>query len=100
MNPAPSPSSGTAHGECVGSARTSAWDTSSGDSPFVTLVNNIQYDTQSAVLGWQSRFRWIVTPGNDVYVVYTHNWLDDPLLSRFSTLDKRFASKILYTYRF
>ena len=69
-------------------------------SPFVTLVNNIQYDTQSAVLGWQSRFRWIVTPGNDVYVVYTHNWLDDPLLSRFSTLDKRFASKVLYTYRF
>jgi hypothetical protein len=69
-------------------------------SPFVTIVNNFQYDTQSAVLGWQSRFRWIVTPGNDVYVVYTHNWLDDPLLSRFSTLDKRFASKILYTYRF
>jgi hypothetical protein len=65
-------------------------------SPFVTIVNNFQYDT----LGWQSRFRWIVTPGNDVYVVYTHNWLDDPLLSRFSTLDKRFASKILYTYRF
>jgi hypothetical protein len=69
-------------------------------SPFITIVNNFQYDTQSAVLGWQSRFRWIVTPGNDVYVVYTHNWLDDPLLSRFSTLDKRFASKILYTYRF
>ena len=69
-------------------------------SPFVTFVNNFQYDTQSAVLGWQSRFRWIVTPGNDVYVVYTHNWLDDPLLSRFSTLDKRFASKVLYTYRF
>jgi hypothetical protein len=69
-------------------------------SPFVTLVNNFQYDTQSAVLGWQSRFRWIVVPGSDLYVVYTHNWLDDPLLNRFSTLDKRFASKVLYTYRF
>jgi hypothetical protein len=33
-------------------------------------------------------------------VVYTHNWLDDPLLDRFSTLDKRVASKVLYTYRF
>src|SRR5687767_2577330 len=69
-------------------------------SPFMSLVNNIQYDSQSDVLGWQSRFRWILTPGNDLYLVYTHNWLDDPLLNRFATLDKRAASKILYTYRF
>jgi len=69
-------------------------------SPFISLVNNVQYDSQSAVVGWQSRFRWILTPGNDLYLVYTHNWLDDPVISRFATLDKRFASKILYTYRF
>ena len=69
-------------------------------SPYIALVNNIQYDSQSAVLGWQSRFRWILTPGNDLYVVYTHNWLDDPQLSRFSTLNRRLASKVLYTYRF
>jgi hypothetical protein len=69
-------------------------------SPYMALVNDIQYDTQSAVLGWQSRFRWILTPGNDLYVVYTHNWLDQPLLDRFETLNRRFASKVLYTYRF
>ncbi len=69
-------------------------------SPFIAVSNNIQYDSQSDVLGWQSRFRWIMTPGNDLYVVYTHNWRDDPLLDRFSTLDNRLASKILYTYRF
>ena len=69
-------------------------------SPYISLVNNIQYDSQSAVLGWQSRFRWILTPGNDLYVVYTHNWLEEPQLNRFSTLDKRLASKVLYTYRF
>jgi hypothetical protein len=69
-------------------------------NPFIALVNNVQYDTQSAVLGWQSRFRWILTPGNDLYVVYTHNWLDDPVRERFESLDKRMASKILYTYRF
>jgi hypothetical protein len=69
-------------------------------SPFIAVTNNIQYDSQSSVLGWQSRFRWIMTPGNDLYVVYTHNWRDEPLLDRFSTLDKRLASKILYTYRF
>jgi hypothetical protein len=69
-------------------------------SPWVSWVNNIQYDTQSAVLGWQSRFRWIVKPGSDLYFVYTHNWLDDPLENRFSTLDRRAASKVLYTHRF
>ena len=69
-------------------------------TPFMALVNNVQYDTQSRIVGWQARFRWIVTPGNDVYVVYTHNWLDDVTLDRFATQDKRLASKVLYTYRF
>ena len=69
-------------------------------SPWIAWVNNIQYDTQSAVLGWQSRFRWIVKPGSDLYFVYTHNWQDDPLESRLYTLDRRAATKMLYTHRF
>jgi hypothetical protein len=69
-------------------------------SPYIALVNNIQYDSQSAVVGWQSRLRWILTPGNDLYVVYTHNWLEEPGGSRFSTLNRSLASKVLYTYRF
>jgi hypothetical protein len=69
-------------------------------TPFVAFVNNVQYDNASRVLGWQSRFRWIITPGNDAYIVYTHNFIDDPVLDRFATLDKRFATKFLYTYRF
>jgi hypothetical protein len=70
-------------------------------SPFMYLVNNVQYDTVSRVLGWQSRFRWILTPGNDVFFVYTHNWID-PLdaSSRFRTLDRRAATKAVYTKRF
>ena len=58
------------------------------------------YHGPSRVLGWQSRYRWILTPGNDLYVVYTHNWVDDPLLDRFGTLDRRATSKVLYTHRF
>ena len=69
-------------------------------SPCMGLVNNIQYDNVSRIAGLQSRFRWIIQPGNDLYVVYTHNWLDDPLQHRFATLDRQIASKILYTYRF
>jgi hypothetical protein len=70
-------------------------------SPFMYLVNNIQFDSVSRVLGWQSRFRWIVQPGNDIFFVYTHNWLDpvDPS-ARFSTFDRRAAAKAVYTKRF
>lgn len=70
-------------------------------SPFMYLVNNIQYDSVSRVVGWQSRFRWIVQPGNDIFFVYTQNWIDplDPA-ARFSTLDRRAAAKAVYTKRF
>jgi hypothetical protein len=52
----------------------------------------------SQLLGWQSRLRWIVSPGNDLYVVYTHNWVDDPV-GRFMTQDRIAAAKFVYTYR-
>jgi hypothetical protein len=74
-------------------------------SPFMYLTNNVQYDSVSAVLGWQARFRWIVRPGNDIFFVYTHNWVDDfdpldPRRSGFRTLDRRTAAKAVYTKRF
>jgi hypothetical protein len=73
-------------------------------SPFMYLTNNIQYDSVSAVIGWQARFRWILRPGNDIFFVYTHNWIDesDPLDPRrgFRTLDQRTAAKAVYTKRF
>ena len=46
----------------------------------------MQYDTQSAGIGWQARFRWIVRPGNDFYFVYIQNWLDDPVTGRIHTV--------------
>src|SRR4030095_8301587 len=44
-------------------------------SPWISIVNNLQYDSVSRVMGWQFRYRWILRPGNDFYFVYTHNWL-------------------------
>ncbi|MBI2186788.1 MAG: carbohydrate binding family 9 domain-containing protein [Acidobacteria bacterium] len=67
---------------------------------WVSLVNVIQYDSVSRVVGWQSRFRWILRPGDDVYFVYTHNWLDDPVRDRLLTLNRQAATKVLYTRRF
>jgi hypothetical protein len=68
-------------------------------SPWIALVNSIQYDNVSRVLGWQARFRWILQPGNDFYFVYTHNWLDDPALGML-TQERRAATKVIYTHRF
>jgi hypothetical protein len=67
-------------------------------SPFISVSNNIQYDSVSRILGWQSRFRWTLRPGNDLYVV----WLDRSLDSddQWMTLDRSLATKLLYTHRF
>ena len=68
-------------------------------SPWMYVVNNFQYDSVSESIGWQIRFRWTVQPGNDLYIVYTHNWSEDPLEERFFTQDRRGAAKFVYTYR-
>jgi hypothetical protein len=68
-------------------------------NPRVYVINNLQYDSVSRVLGWQARFRWILDPGNDLYLVYQQNWIDDPA-GPFGTLDRRAATKLSYTHRF
>ena len=68
-------------------------------SPFVSVTNNIQYDSVSRVLGWQFRFRWIVRPGNDIYVVWLNNWLDNARTG-LNALDRNASTKIVYTQRF
>lgn len=69
-------------------------------SPWVSLANNVQFDSESRVLGWQMRFRWILKPGDDIFFVYTHNWLDDLDEARYRALDRRAAMKIVRTWRF
>jgi len=73
-------------------------------SPWVSFTNQLQYDDVSRLVGLFARVRWIVTPGNDVYFVYTHNWqnygeglLGDPWLR---TLSRGASLKLNYTYRF
>ena len=67
-------------------------------NPFISVSNNVQYDSVSQVLGWQFRFRWILRPGNDIYVVWLNNWLDS--VQGLTTTDRTLASKIVYTHRF
>ena len=72
-------------------------------SPWTAITGNVQYDDLSDVVGVYARLRWIVQPGNDIFVVWSHNWLydDGPLRdSRFSTLSRGGAVKVNYTFRF
>lgn len=77
------------------------WDA----SPWISFNGNIQYDDVSDIVGLFFRGRWILTPGNDIYVVYTQNWQElgpgeDPLDRRFATISRGGALKLNYTYRF
>ena len=67
-------------------------------NPFMSISNNIQFDSMSRVLGWQFRYRWIVEPGNDLYVVWLHNWQDTG--SELTTLSRSAAIKAVYTHSF
>ena len=50
------------------------------------------------MLGWQSRFRWIVKPGNDLYFVWFDNWVETE--SRWTDVGRSAALKAVYTYGF
>lgn len=67
--------------------------------PWLSLTNNVQYDSESSEVGWQLRFRWIQKPGNDLFFIWTQNWLDDTDRG-FHALDRRGAAKIVKTFRF
>lgn len=67
-------------------------------TPFVALANYVQYDTDSRNLGWQSRLRWILRPGNEIWVVFNHSW-EKSVLDRFETAETDFRVKLSYTFR-
>lgn len=72
-------------------------------NPWIALTGNVQYDDLSEVVGVYARLRWIIQPGNDVFLVWSNNWLyeDDPLNDRrFTRLTSGGALKLNYTFRF
>jgi hypothetical protein len=68
-------------------------------NPWISVANNVQYDSESRIVGWQMRFRWILKPGDDIFFVYTQNWLDEQQFG-MHTLDRRGALKVVRTWRF
>ena len=67
-------------------------------SPWISLTSIVQYDNVSSELGLFTRLRWILRPGNDLFIVYSQNW--QSLENRWLTLDRAATTKINYTHRF
>jgi hypothetical protein len=67
-------------------------------SPDITLYNYLQYDNVSQTLGWQSRFRWILKPGNEVLVVWNSRSIRP--LERPEITEASARIKLRYDYRF
>ncbi|MSQ47633.1 MAG: hypothetical protein EXR78_04460 [Deltaproteobacteria bacterium] len=67
-------------------------------NPDVSWFNFFQYDTISEVLSMNSRLRWIIEPGNEVFLVYNHKWRGADGNLRPTLREGRI--KVRYTYRF
>jgi len=68
-------------------------------TPNVSWQNLEQYDNESRVLGFQSRFRWILKPGSDLFLVTNRGWVKT-FDGSFDETFNRTSSKLQYTFRF
>ena len=72
-------------------------------SPSLSLSNLVQYDNRSRNLGWQSRVRWTLRPGNDLFFAFRQGWIQEPQDRgnlRFRTEDTKLSAKFQYSFRF
>ena len=70
-------------------------------SPRLSFSNLIQYDNRSRNLGWQSRARWTLKPGSDLFVAFNQGWIhEDGGDLRFRSADSKLSSKLQYSFRF
>jgi uncharacterized protein DUF5916/cellulose/xylan binding protein with CBM9 domain len=70
-------------------------------SPYLSFFNLVQFDNESRNMGWQSRMRWILRPGNEVFLVFNQGWLQDERGGvSFRAVETRLSGKFQYTFRF
>lgn len=67
-------------------------------SPRMTLYNYIQYDNLSDQMGWQTRFAWILKPGNEIMLTWNSRW-NEPL-EHYAVTESSARFKVRYNYRF
>ncbi len=67
-------------------------------NPDITLYNFVQYDNASKNAGWQSRFQWIVKPGNEIIVAWNARLLKNE--GPFYMDESALRLKLKYNIRF
>ena len=70
-------------------------------NPNLVLSTFVQYDTESQNVGTNTRLRWTIKPGNDLFVVWNRGWqriLTDPHVSIVPQSDL-VAVKLRWTFR-
>ena len=83
-------------------ARIYTLNSSLSASPALSFFNLVQYDSRSRNLGWQSRLRWTLQPGGDLFVSFQQGWIqEDTVGSRaFRAQDRKASVKLQYSVRF
>ena len=70
-------------------------------SPFLSFTNVIQFDNKSLNLGWQSRARWTLRPGNDFFFVFSQGWIQNRDADfQFIAQESKVSAKFQYTFRY
>ena len=71
-------------------------------NPNLVLTSFIQYDTESQNLGTNTRLRWTLKPGNDLFIVWNRGWQRLILSPRELSLipdNELLAVKLRWTFR-
>jgi hypothetical protein len=71
-------------------------------SPNLVLTSFIQYDSESQNLGANTRLRWMIRPGNDLFIVWNRGWQRLILTPRDLSLvpdNELIAIKLRWTFR-
>jgi uncharacterized protein DUF5916 len=66
-------------------------------SPDLNLSSFVQYDTDSRIVGSNTRLRWTFDPAGDLFLVYNHNLQD--LENRLRLESNQLLVKVQYTIR-
>ena len=69
-------------------------------NPELSWRNLVQYDTESKQLGLQSRWHWIVTPGQDLFFVAGLGWVREGSGRPLVPTGQEVNLKLQYTLRF
>lgn len=69
-------------------------------SPSLSIVNLIQYENVSDTIGFNSRLRWNLQSGQDIWFVLGHGMRDEDEDGNFTDLDTTATMKVRYTLRY